>query len=428
MLLRLHVRGLRNLADVELPLGPFTCLAGRNGAGKSNLLSAARLLGLLADRSLADAVAALGLGRDATPLFRRDGERIADELHLEADLLVPGAAVDELGQRGEASITLLRYTLALGRRPDRADTAGLAVLREELHHLRLRDARAHLGFPCSVAWRESVLEGRRSGAAFLSTEGGHVEVHQDGGQGSSRVEAARLPRTVLSSARAAETPTALCARRELQSWRHVHLEPTALRTPGELPAWLRRARHVGGPAALARIAQRLAALQAGIDVGPAGDDLDLRALGDGALRFLALATLAEDHGCGLLCIEEPENGIHPDSIPVLLELLRSLAVDVERPAGADNPLRQVLIATHSPGLVSLSPEDSVVGVTPPGASVRWLSDTWRARVSPDHALSREELLPYVQPSGTPAPAPAPGVRRRVVDREDLQLPLFPEPG
>jgi hypothetical protein len=115
---------------------------------------------------------------------------------------------------------------------------------------------------------------------------------------------------------------------------------------------------------------------------------------------------------------------------VLLELLRSLAVDVERPVDPGNPLRQVLIATHSPGLVSLSPEDSVVGVAPPGASVRWLSETWRARVAPDRALSREELLPYVQPSGTPAPAAAPGavVRRRVVDREDLQLPLFPEPG
>jgi predicted ATPase len=44
-----------------------------------------------------------------------------------------------------------------------------------------------------------------------------------------------------------------------------------------------------------------------------------RALSDGMLRFLALAVLERDPNAqGLLCLEEPENGIHPERIPVML--------------------------------------------------------------------------------------------------------------
>ena len=44
-----------------------------------------------------------------------------------------------------------------------------------------------------------------------------------------------------------------------------------------------------------------------------------RALSDGTLRFLALAILELDlTPRGLLCFEEPENGIHPERIPAML--------------------------------------------------------------------------------------------------------------
>ena len=47
------------------------------------------------------------------------------------------------------------------------------------------------------------------------------------------------------------------------------------------------------------------------------------ALSDGTLRFLALAVLEMDPETqGLLCLEEPENGIHPARIPAILELLQ----------------------------------------------------------------------------------------------------------
>jgi len=43
-----------------------------------------------------------------------------------------------------------------------------------------------------------------------------------------------------------------------------------------------------------------------------GTTHDARALSDGTLRFLALSMLEQDpENQGVMCLEEPENGIHP---------------------------------------------------------------------------------------------------------------------
>jgi hypothetical protein len=77
-----------------------------------------------------------------------------------------------------------------------------------------------------------------------------------------------------------------------------------------------------------------------------------RALSDGTLRFLALSILELDPDArGLLCFEEPENGIHPKRVAAMLRLLEDLSVDTDEPIGPENPLRQVIINTHSPAVV-----------------------------------------------------------------------------
>ena len=37
MLTRFKVSGFKNLVDTDVRFGPFTCIAGANGVGKSNL-------------------------------------------------------------------------------------------------------------------------------------------------------------------------------------------------------------------------------------------------------------------------------------------------------------------------------------------------------------------------------------------------------
>ncbi len=56
----------------------------------------------------------------------------------------------------------------------------------------------------------------------------------------------------------------------------------------------------------------------------------------------------DDTHKNLLCYEEPENGIHPFRIQFLTKLLNDLSVDF---VDKCNPLRQILVNTHSPVLV-----------------------------------------------------------------------------
>jgi AAA15 family ATPase/GTPase len=55
MLARLEVDGFKNLLDLRVDLGPFTCIVGVNGAGKSNVFDAIQFMSLLSTRSLLDA-------------------------------------------------------------------------------------------------------------------------------------------------------------------------------------------------------------------------------------------------------------------------------------------------------------------------------------------------------------------------------------
>lgn len=244
MLTRLKVSGFKNLVDVDVRFGPFTCIAGPNGVGKSNLFDAIRFLSALADRPLLDAALSVrdegGKAADIRNLFHRVGETYADTMSFEAEMLIPRYALDDLGQKAEASITFLRYSLTLAYRQGETHLAlgSLELREEELVHINQSDAHKHLLFPHQQNWRKSVVQGRRAGGAFISTEereaGGIVKLHQDGTGGRTLGrQAASLPRTVLSAANAAESPTVLVARKEMQSWQLLQLEPSALRQPDE---------------------------------------------------------------------------------------------------------------------------------------------------------------------------------------------------
>ncbi|MGH9719167.1 MAG: AAA family ATPase [Bryobacteraceae bacterium] len=65
-------------------------------------------------------------------------------------------------------------------------------------------------------------------------------------------------------------------------------------------------------------------------------------LSDGTIRFIALlAVLLKPHGAPLICLEEPELGLHPDALPIIGELLSEVT---ER--------TQVIVTTQSDVLVS----------------------------------------------------------------------------
>jgi predicted ATPase len=443
MLTRLEVHGFKNLLDVDIDFGPFTCIAGANGMGKSNIFDAIEFLSYLASDPLVEASQRVRgssgtRGGDPRDLFWDGYRDHQHRIRLAAEMIVPAQVEDDLGAPAEASTTFLRYEVTLGFEPPvREGSIGrLSLLGEELRHINRGEAARHLRFPHSVKnFRSAIVRGERRGAAFLSTEhretGTVINVHGDGGsRGKPQPRpAARAGRTVLSTVTTNDYPTILAARREMQSWRRLALEPSALRAPDgftdprslssdgrHVAASLYRiANEAGGEdqkadpdAVYARVAGRLSDL---VGVGVEGVVVELdqvrevftlflqergdlrlpaRALSEGTLRFLALCVLLEDPSfTGLICMEEPENGIHPANLPAMLELVRDLAVDPMEAPGDSNPFRQVIVNTHSPWVVQLcDPSDLLLAdakprSSPSGRVTRSLSllpfiGTWRA--------------------------------------------------
>ncbi len=83
-------------------------------------------------------------------------------------------------------------------------------------------------------------------------------------------------------------------------------------------------------------------------------------MSDGTLRFLGLSIINEDSlDNSLICLEEPENGINPQRINEMVSLLIDMSIDTTISANEFNPLRQVIINTHSPNVVRTVPPDSL---------------------------------------------------------------------
>jgi predicted ATPase len=483
MLTRLKVDGFKNLVGVDVRFGPFTCIAGANGVGKSNLFDAIRFLSLTANYSLLEAALKVrdeaGQNNDVRGLFHRIGSRSAGEISFEAEMIVSPQAVDDLGQAGRATTTFLCYKLRIRLRPNATNGLSsnpLEIIQEELVHIKKGDAHEHIRFEHDVReWRNLVVTGRRSGAAFISTTeregGGIIKLHQDAqdgkGSGGRAFERASstLPRTVLSSSTAAESPTALCARREMQSWRLLQLEPSALRQPDgfaapahiesnglHLSANLARLANRKDPDQIyCQLANRLSGLIGSVRkiridrdekrelltlmmTGSDGTELPARALSDGTLRFLALSVLELDPETpGVICLEEPENGIHPDRIPSILQLLQDIATDPDEPADESNPLRQVIINTHSPSVVMAVPDSSIL-LAKPAKDLRdgqefdkvifaALPGSWRAKSDSKQAVvSKGEMLGYLNPAAIVRNWSSNTRRtRRVIDHPELNL-------
>jgi predicted ATPase len=445
MLTRLQVKGFKNLLDVDVRFGPFTCVAGRNAAGKSNLFDAIRFLHLLTQHPIMEAVKLVretkGRAPDPRSLFTSFGDFVAPEIRFVADLLVNQEVQDDFGVSAMAAITSLRYTLAL-RMSNGDGMERLELAEESLSPVKQGEARRNLGFPTENLFRDSVIKGRRVGD-FISTlpseAGAQIRVHQDG-HGGRTVPAPRSSRTVLGGTASSDFPTILAAHREMESWRTLLLEPSAMRAPAFYsdPRFL-DARGANLPAAIERLrrkesykgqvysslANQLSDLIDDIrDVRIRDDEktetftLEARgrdgvfhpagSLSDGTLRFLVLSAIAIDpETTGVICLEEPENGIHPERIPAMVRLLEDIAVDPQHAVGPDNPFRQVVINTHSPVVIrSVNRPDhfyideQVIGrgeSTGRVASVRVFKNTWREKLqSSSLPIAQSQIEPYLK--------------------------------
>ena len=478
MLTRLRVTGFKNLMDVDVAFGPFTCVAGANAVGKSNLFDVISFIGGLAEHSLDDAAAQVRGGSSLASLFTAlpGSRRRTDRMRLEVEMLVATKGEDLFAEEMVASHTLLSYALELRlERDGEGDKRSeVRIIHESLVPILSVDAALH--FPHSREWRESVVVARRK-SPYLSTDTADsepvIQIHQDGRQGRpKRVRAFPLKRTVLSTLQGVDHATASIARSEMRSWYRLHLDTFRLREPdpprgalhvtsrgGHVASTLWRLCNAVGPdgivdsdRVLARVRNRVSDVvdevrSVRVDwdelrerftvlvTGRDGVEHPARALSEGTLRALALSVIEADaeHG-GVLCMEEPENGIHPQRIISMMSLLRGLAVDTDFPVDAENPLRQVIVNTHSPTVVAEVPDDAVLfadrtrvllnDVRLTSVTFRPLDRTWRASLPGTPApAQRGQVLAFLYPASDDASEidEEEGVTtHRVVDRPEVR--------
>lgn len=446
MLTKLEAHGFKNLLDFSVSLGPFNCIAGLNGVGKSNIFDAIKFLSLLSEKTIVEAAVAIRDSDSSDPLdiFWTNGDYRMERLTLAVEMIVPSDIIDDFGRKAVATSTFLRYEVEIARdiRQEEFGSLGLYLAKETLNHIKQGDAFNLLQFPLSASqFRNQVVRNKRKGAGFISTQTmsdgiTEIHLHQDGGSSGQpqKIPARHIPKTVIANTNSSVWPTILAARREMQSWRFLSLEPTAMRRSnkmheetsvgadgGKLAAALHKL-YRKDENVYSRIASRLSDIiptsDIRVDVDQvrqlltievkerSGAFLPARALSDGTLRFLALCIMAEDPDFkGLLCFEEPENGIHPAKMEFMLDLLKELAVDTQLATGEDNPMRQILIATHSPVLVKLENADDLIYADvvkvkgpdgKPASTIRCksLRDSWRGK-SGDEIIDKGSIVAYL---------------------------------
>ncbi len=444
MLTRLRVRGFKNLLDVDVRFGPFTCIAGHNGAGKSNLFDAIHFLHLLTKYGIMEAVQqvrdARGRAADPSALFTAFGDYRSPEIRFVADLIVERDVQDDFGVRARAATSALRYELAFVL--DHQDgVQRLKLTEESLVPMPIRSARKELGFNATKEFCDSCITGRRT-KPLISTQTAagepEITVHQEG-HGGRKLPATSSTRTVVGGMASSEFPTILALHREMESWKTLLLEPSAMRAPSfyqdkrfldargaNLAATIYRLQKCEDRPGriftalanqLSRLLEDVSELRLRNDEksetwtvevrGRHGIFHPARSLSDGTLRFLVLTVLGEDPETkGMICLEEPENGIHPDRIPVMVNLLRDIAVDPRFTVDAENPLRQVVVNTHSPLVVQHVDQNDLVyfdeeyvlrdGQKGRVAAIRVPPDNWRVHVPEAPAkIARGKLVSYL---------------------------------
>ena len=384
MITLIEIDGFKTFQDFKLELSPFQVIVGPNGAGKSNLFDALHLLSRLVETDLRSAFQELR--GDAIELFTTfpNGQSV-NKMNLAVEMLVDRSIQDSWGTKTDLKYTRMRYELEILRCNDEQGLERLAVSRESLKTIPRADdnwCKKH-GLSTQNNWLPRFTGGR----TFISTEetkSGQniIHLYPDGHGGRKSLVAEKIERTVLSGVTNAEFPHAFAAREEIRTWRFLQLNPEVLRYPSSMLAspflspdghnlatTLARMR-TEDTYTLNDVTSDLANLVPGIlkievDTDQARNQYIIRAimqdeasfssrvLSDGTLRMLALVTLKNDfQHRGVLCFEEPENGVHPSRLKSLAHLLRELATDFQDESQKDLPLRQLLVNTHSPVFIS----------------------------------------------------------------------------
>ncbi len=423
MIVQIEAYNYNCLKAVQVSLDAFHFLIGRNGAGKSVFMD---VLGFLQDALIGTVeTAVFGLNYKGAWLVEpRVQKDFRDLLHKRQGnaftLAVAVRLPDELRNEHEpiAPYDRLRYQVQIGLDEDEE----LAVLNEELWLVQ-EGALATFEIPSLIddpmhlqrwLWEESPPDGWKR---ILSNERGNAFFESEVTGWQSYLEPETIDRLALSlplpqGPEKPQFPATAWFREFLKaSILRLQLVPAEMRRPcpatasdelsldgSNLPKVVQRLQKAAPDLFdhwFRQVCVELRALER-VEVVQREEDNALYlalhfsdigsvpqwAVSDGTLRFLALTLLGylpdEDIQQSVWLIEEPENGVHPQGLELILQALQHIA-----DFGG-----QVLIATHSTEILRLReiarPERLLCFRTENGATLIY---RWNERF-PDHDPSR----------------------------------------
>ncbi|AUG79787.1 hypothetical protein CFP65_5075 [Kitasatospora sp. MMS16-BH015] len=351
MITQIRIDGFKSFVGFQLDVHPVTVLLGVNGAGKSNLFDALRLVSGIIHRGVRDTLS--GDRRLAAHTLFHRGEGAPAR-----DLEVMVGAVTET-EDGPLPITI-RVALRGGSKP----FLDVYRSRVRLSGLRQTDWTDRLGY--SAACRAELVAARQAFLARTPSGPEHTWLHTD-----------QMPEP---GADYFHEGLYEVAQQECATWFPYALEPTALRELGRpeddgplrpdgrnLAVVLDRISRES-PERFTRLVADLAAIVPGArgirtETIRTRGELDFEvefqhtgwispaSLSDGTLRALALLAASWDQANpGTLLVEEVENGMH---LTQVAELVRRLSRNVGLAADArGQSARQLILTTHSPALLA----------------------------------------------------------------------------
>ena len=390
MITRIEIDGFKSFQDFSVDLAPFQVIIGVNGCGKSNLFDVIGLLSRLANQS--DLYAAFQDLRGQPFTLLPDGKPV-DRIRIAVEMLVDQTVRDGWGDEAKLLNPRLRYNLEIVRRRNGDGFQDIRLQSESLWAISPEPdtwSRLHggeefhnwlhsnspLASPMYINTAEDKL--RQNPTIYLTPENA-IDGRKPRDIG---FQSGQMNRTLLSRIETTENPHILAVRHEMQTWATLHLNPDNLRLPSMLTTdgpfrvignsvpYVLANLEKAEPEQFRNVSRDLRNLLRGVrnvqvefnvarneyEVFVYMDDdrrFGLAGLSDGTLRLLALVTAKNAvNKRGLLCIEEPENAVHPGVHGGLVQLLRDMATDLRDSESLLQGGRQVLVTTHSPGLVS----------------------------------------------------------------------------